>query len=284
MRCAVSWIDHKGAFGSWLEQGIQYGCKVSPMDSSTLMIEITTWVLMIVWLAFVVVSGVLAFRKWQRTEGSVRLQMGYLWIGAAIVCAGDLLHTIGGTISAYTGSTTGSVSVAGTVFEARTFTMFFDALVFIVYYTLWALFIVARYQQGAFKPHDKIVTGLALAAMVLILPGAVPNALGIYTLEYIIAVWAPHITLFIIFGVMTVYKLIRCSRDALARSSGSAHTNAGEGIVPRRSRLCLLVFVFLPFPGTYSRQRYLRNVYDSQNLCLHVCILSFNKGLYCYCP
>ena len=189
------------------------------MDSSTLMIEIVTWVLMIAWLAFVVVSGVLAFRKWQRTEGSVRLQMGYLWIGAAIVCAGDLLHTIGGTISAYTGSTTGSVSVAGTVFEARTFTMFFDALVFIVYYTLWALFIVARYQQGAFKPHDKIVTGLALAAMVLILPGAVPNALGIYTLEYIIAVWAPHITLFIIFGVMTVYKLIRCSRDALARTA-----------------------------------------------------------------
>jgi hypothetical protein len=38
-------------------------------------------------------------------------------------------------------------------------------------------------------------------------------------LEYIIAVWAPHITLFIIFGVMTVYKLIRCSRDALARTA-----------------------------------------------------------------
>ncbi len=145
--------------------------------------------------------------------------MGYLWIGAAIVCAGDMLHTIGGTISAYTGSTTGSVNLAGTVFEVRTFTMFFDALVFILYYTLWALFIVARYQQGAFKPYDKIITGLALAAMVLILPGAAPNALGIYSLEYIIAIWSPHIILFIIFGSMTVYKLIRCSREALARAA-----------------------------------------------------------------
>jgi hypothetical protein len=189
------------------------------MDSSKMMILIATWVLMMLWLAFVVASGVLAFKKWKKTEGSMRVQMLYLWIGAAVVFAGDFLHTIAATISTYTNDPTGPISVLGTTFEFRTFAMFFDALVFMVYYTLWALFIVTRYQQGLFKSYDKISIGLASAAMVLILPGAMPNALGIYTLEYNIAIWAPHIFLFIIFGIMTVYKLISCSRYALTQTS-----------------------------------------------------------------
>jgi hypothetical protein len=97
--------------------------------------------------------------------------------------------------------------------------MFFDALVFMVYYALWALFIVSRYQQGKPVSYDKVSLGLAVTAMVLILPGAVPNALGVYTLDYDIAIWAPHIILFIIFGVMTVLKLIRCSRHAFKEAS-----------------------------------------------------------------
>jgi hypothetical protein len=174
---------------------------------------------MMLWLAFVVISGVLAFRKWKKTGGSIRAQMLYLWIGAAIVFTGDFLHTIAATISTYTNNATGPINVLGTIFEFRTFAMFFDALVFIVYYALWALFIVTRYQQGTFKSYDKISISLAAAAIVLILPGAVPNALGIYTLEYDIAIWAPHIILFIVFGVMTVWKLIRCSRHAFKQAS-----------------------------------------------------------------
>lgn len=189
------------------------------MDTSQMMILIATWVLMMVWLCFVSVSAAAAWKKWNRTQGALRVQMCCLWIGSVIVFAGDLLHLIGGTISTYTGNPTGPVPVAGTVFEFRTFSMFFDALVFIVYYTLWILFIVARYQQGIFQSYDKISTGLAVAAMVLILPGVIPNALGIYSVNYIIAIWAPHITLFIIFGGMTVYKLIGCARAALARAS-----------------------------------------------------------------
>lgn len=179
-----------------------------------MIILIATWVLMMLWLAFVVVSGVLAFKKWKKTEGSIRRQMLYLWVGAAIVFTGDFLHTIAGTISTYTNNATGPINVLGTIFEFRTFAMFFDALVFMVYYTLWALFVVTRYQEGIFKSYDKIIIGLAVAAMLLILPGAVPNAFGIYTLKYDIAIWAPHIILFIVFGVMTVYKLIKYSRYA----------------------------------------------------------------------
>ena len=174
---------------------------------------------MLLWLAFVFVSGVVAFRKWQKTEGSAQVQMLYLWIGAAVVFTGDFLHTIAATISTYTDNATGPIHVLGGIFEFRTFAMFFDALVFMVYYTLWALFIVIRYQQGTFKSYDKISISLAAAAIVLILPGAVPNALGIYTLEYDIAIWAPHIILFMVFGVMTVYKLISCSRCAVTQTA-----------------------------------------------------------------
>jgi hypothetical protein len=188
------------------------------MDSSKMIILIATWVLMMLWLTFVVVSGVLAFRKWKQTGGSVQVQMLYLWIGAAVVFTGDFLHTVAATISTYTNDATGPIHVLGTIFEFRTFAMFFDALVFMVYYALWALFIVIRYQQGTFKSYDKISISLAAAAIVLILPGAVPNALGIYTLEYDIAIWAPHIILFIVFGVMTVYKLISCSRYAVTQT------------------------------------------------------------------
>jgi hypothetical protein len=193
--------------------------QAKPMDTAQLMILIATWTLMMVWLAFVAVSAAAAFKKSRRTQGAIRLQMSCLWIGSAIVFAGDLLHLIGGTISTYTGNPTGPVHMAGTVFEFRTFSMFFDALVFIIYYTLWILFIVTRYQQGVFRSYDKTSAGLASAAIVLILPGVVPNAMGIYTLQYDIAIWAPHIILFIIFGGMTVYKLISCARTDLAQAS-----------------------------------------------------------------
>jgi hypothetical protein len=176
---------------------------VSGVDSSKIIILTATWVLMLLWLAFVFVSGVVAFRKWQKTEGSAQVQMLYLWIGAAVVFTGDFLHTIAATISTYPDNATGPIHVLGGIFEFRTFAMFFDALVFMVYYTLWALFIVIRYQQGTFKSYDKISISLAAAAIVLILPGAVPNALGIYTLEY---------------DVMTVYKLINCSRYAVTQT------------------------------------------------------------------
>jgi len=189
------------------------------MDASKTTVLAPMWGLMIIWLAFVATSVILAFQKWQKTGDLLKKQMFYLWFGGTLVFIGDSLHTIAATISTYTNDPTGPISVLGTTFEFRTFAMFFDGLVFMVYYMLWALFIVARYQQGQLESQDKISIGLAVAAMILILPGAVPNALGIYTLEYNIAIWSPHIVFFIVFGVMTVWKLIRCSRNALTQVS-----------------------------------------------------------------
>ena len=87
------------------------------MDSSKIIILIATWVLMLLWLSFVVVSGVVAFRKWKKTGGPVKVQMLYLWLGAAVVFTGDFLHTVAATVSAYTSDATGPIHVLGTVFE-----------------------------------------------------------------------------------------------------------------------------------------------------------------------
>ena len=208
------------------------------MSNSVLMTLVPMWLLMIFWLGLVGVSGFLAFKKWQKTTGSTKKQMFILWLGPVFVFIGDALHTVAFTVSTYTGDTTGCIEVFGTIFEFRTFAMFFDGLVFIVYYAMWALFIVERYHQGRFDLFDKIRVGLAVAAIALILPGAIPNALGIYTLEYNIAIWAPHMVLFIVFGLMTVWKLISCSRHAFAQAADGitktqekALSVAGKGFV-----------------------------------------------------
>jgi len=209
------------------------------MKSSTLMAIMSMWIIMIFWLGIVAASAVLAFKKWQRTYDFLKKQMFYLWLGGTFVFIGDLLHTIGYTISAYTGNPTGLIEVFGTPFESRTFSLFFDGLVFMVYYTLWAFFIVARYQQGQFNNRDKTTIGLAMGAIILILPGAIPHALGIYTLQYDIAIWAPHIILFLIFGLMTVGKLIRCSMLVLAQTS--------DGIIKTQERALRTIGISLLF-------------------------------------
>ena len=189
------------------------------MNSATIMTIVATWTLMIVWLVFVAASGVLAFHKWKQQDGQPRKQMFYLWLGPVFVFIGDLLHTVAYTINVATGSPTGSINLFGSEFESQTFAYFFDGLIFMIYYALWSLFIVARYQEGRFQTYDKITVSLAVLAMLLILPGAIPNAFGIYSIDYDIAIWSPHMLLFVIFGLMTVGKLIRCSRVARAHAT-----------------------------------------------------------------
>jgi hypothetical protein len=189
------------------------------MNSATIMTIVSTWALMLIWLVLVAVSGVLAFQKWKHLSGQARKQMLYLWLGPVFIFIGDLLHTIAYTVTVYTASPTGSINILGTIFELQTFAYFYDGLIFMIYYSLWSLFIVARYQQGQFKRYDKVTLGLASLAMLCILPGAVPNAFGIYTINYDISLWSPHMLLFVIFGLMTVGKLIRCSRSARAQTT-----------------------------------------------------------------
>ena len=148
------------------------------MSSSKMAMLAPMWVLMVLWLTLVAVSGILAYQKWQKTTGAIRAQLLYLWVGATIVFVGDLLHTIAFTVSTYTDNPIGPVTILGSIFEFRTFAMFFDALVFMVYYVLWALFIVSRYQHGKRASYDKVSLGLAVTAMVLILPGVVSQCPG----------------------------------------------------------------------------------------------------------
>ena len=127
--------------------------------------------------------------------------------------------------------------------------MFFDGLAFILYYGLWALFVPARYRQGFLTLPDRVRVLMACAAALLLLPGMVPNALGIYSLEYDIAIWAPHMLLFIIFGPWTVWELSRLSRATSAESS--------DPVVQTQERAltkfcCCLYFSFLFFALTLS--------------------------------
>jgi len=214
------------------------------MDSAAIMSIVFTWGLMIPWLSLVAASGIMALKKWQTAKGSLKKQMFYFWFGALVVFTGDFIHTISATITAYTGDPVGSINVLGSIFEFRTFAMFFDGVVFMIYYGLWALFIVDRYQQGRFQVYDKISVTLAALSILLLLPGAVPNALGIYTLDYDIAIWSPHMVLFVVFGIMTVGKLIRNSR----RFGGEA----SDGYVQIQERALFImgisfVFSFLFF-------------------------------------
>ena len=225
------------------------------MSSSKMAMLAPMWVLMVLWLTLVAVSGVLAYQKWQKTTGAIRAQLLYLWVGATIVFVGDLLHTIAFTVSTYTDNPTVPVTILGSIFEFRTFAMFFDALVFMVYYALWALFIVSRYQHGKRASYDKVSLGLAVTAMVLILPGVVPNALGVYTLEYNIAIWAPHIILFIVFGVMF--------QACLQTSIRPGNTNTGKGVVNYRNRICFLILVFHPLLDVNHTKQRTRNIHDS---------------------
>ena len=193
------------------------------MDTSTIMAIASTWILMAVWLVMVAIAGVSAFKKWARLNGLARQQFFYLWLGPLFIFIGDLLHTVAYTISASSNSPTGLITIAGSVFELQTFAYFFDGLIFMIYYLLWALFIVARYQEGHFQRYDKITVSLALLAMLFIIPGAVPNAFGIYTIDYDISMWSPHMLLFVIFGLMTVVKLIRCAKSARAQTPDPIH-------------------------------------------------------------
>jgi len=213
------------------------------MNSSFAMAVGGIWAIMVIWLGMVIYSGILAVKAWRCAEGLLKRQMLYLWLGPVFVVAGDFIHSIAFTVAKYTGDQTGPIAVGGSVFEFRTFAMFVDGLAFILYYGLWALFVVARYRGGVFSRLDRVLTGMAAAAAVLILPGAVPNALGIYSLEYDIAIWSPHMALFIVFGPVTVWQLMRLSQHAAAQATESS-VQAQERAL---TRMCYFLFASFAF-------------------------------------
>ncbi len=208
------------------------------MKSSLIMIISAVWGLMAIWLGLVSCAGLLALRVWRRAGGLLKKQMLYVWVGTLLVFIGDFVHTVAFTISKYTDNPTGPITVGGSVFEFRTFAMFFDGLAFIIYYGLWALFVVARYQGGVFSLSDKVRVAMAAAAAAFLAPGAVPNAFGLYSLSYNLAAWSPHMVLFIIFGPATIWKLTCCARAQAA--TADAFTRAQERALFKMG-ICLLI-------------------------------------------
>jgi hypothetical protein len=219
------------------------------MDRSFYMSVGPLWGIMIIWLGMVICSGIIAFKVWRRAVGQLKRQMFYLWIGPIWVVIGDFIHSIAFTVAKYTGDPTGPIPVMGSVFEFRTFAMFFDGLAFILYYGLWALFVAARYRHGVFILSDRVRILMAITAAILLLPGMVPNALGIYSLEYDIAIWSPHMLLFIIFGPWAVWELLQLSRATAAEASDLV-VQAQEQALSRFC--CCLLFSFLFFALTLS--------------------------------
>ena len=90
---------------------------------------------------------------------------------------------------------------------------------------------------------------MALTAALLILPGMAPNAFGIFTLEYDIAIWSPHMLLFIVFGPWTVWQLAALSQAAAAELPDPA-VQGQERALTKFCYCLYFSFLFLrsPFP------------------------------------
>lgn len=171
------------------------------------------------WLSLVGICAYLAFKKWRRTDPFWKQQMLYLWLGSAFVFVGDLLHTVAYSISLINGDIGGTIHIQGSPFELWTFVVALECIVFMIYYALWTPFIVARYQGGRYEIRDKSMIVMAVMAVILVLPGLKPNAFGIYTQTYDLALWAPHTALYFVFALMTIHKLAKSSKEAISRSS-----------------------------------------------------------------
>ncbi|MHA1414895.1 MAG: hypothetical protein ACTSRR_01400 [Candidatus Heimdallarchaeaceae archaeon] len=118
---------------------------------------------------------------------------------------GDLLHTISSDINIANRENSGAVGLLGGTFEIHTFTLFFDGLAFIIFYMMWYLFIIYRYQEGKLKKYDKIVLTLAILSIIFILASPYIDS---NIIDYDVAWFSPHVILFTIFGIMVVGKLM----------------------------------------------------------------------------
>jgi hypothetical protein len=86
-----------------------------------------------IWTIMVICSGMLAVKVWSQAEGLLKRQLFYLWQGPVLVVTGDFINSMAFTVAKDTGDPTGPIMVMGSVFEFRTFAMFFDGLAFILY-------------------------------------------------------------------------------------------------------------------------------------------------------
>lgn len=175
------------------------------MDSAKLMRVLPSTIMMFFWLVLVGYTAYKLFKRSRELEGNDKKSLNFLFEGFVIIFIGDLLHTIGFDISVINGDPAGTINFFGGIMQVRLFALFFDGLAFIVFYMMWAFFIVYRYQDGEFKTYDKIVVTLSLLAFFFMLSSPYIESSIIY---YEVAWFGPHMILFVLFGGMTVYKLL----------------------------------------------------------------------------
>jgi hypothetical protein len=175
------------------------------MDPGILAEVISATILMAIWLSLVAIVAFYAIKKANISEGFRKIQFLLLSLGTIVVFIGDFIHTIGLDIGLIKGDA-GLINLSswGTI-ETQSLALFLDSLVFIFYYAMWALIISFRYQEGKFTLYDKIVLGLASFSFLTALFSPYINISGI---NYIVSIYSLHMLSFVIFGIMTVAKLI----------------------------------------------------------------------------
>ncbi len=188
------------------------------MEIEIIMQILPLWILMIIWLSLVVYISILSYYKIQVTTGNIRKQMKYIFYGMVLIFIGDSIHTIGFTYKAVTGNKNGTINIFGANFQLSSFSLWFDGTIFIIFYLIFEYFIITRYQDTELYTIDKWIIGMAITSIILILPGIIPNAFGIYTQEYIIAAYSPHEILFMIFGILVVFKLINHTQFTICKT------------------------------------------------------------------
>ncbi len=178
--------------------------------TSVVMRLLPTFILMGFWLSLVGVTGFWAYKK--KKEASFELlkkQFNFIYLSSILVIIGDLVHTAGFTMSVTKGSESGPISLFGTTFPLRNFALPFDLIMFSLFYLLFFLFTIARYQDWGLKRSDKILIGLFGLTIVALVP-----CLFVYdiSIDYMLSIYAPHMLLFIGVSLIAITKMIRSSR------------------------------------------------------------------------
>ncbi|MHA1853500.1 MAG: hypothetical protein ACTSUF_08320 [Candidatus Heimdallarchaeaceae archaeon] len=164
-------------------------------------------VLMSVWLSLVAYTIYSAYRK-AKFEKDLNRKRQFNLIGTAfvIIFFGDLMHTIGFSVKSQQSETTASIlTLFGKTLSIYEASLFIDGLAFVIFYAMWEIFLVLRYNNGNYKAYDKIILGLVIASIVFYLFAPYyENSV----VAYEVLIYSPHVLCFLIFGLMVVGKLI----------------------------------------------------------------------------
>jgi len=169
--------------------------------------------LMSLWLSLLIITIIFAYKKYSKTEEkNIKSQFLILLIAFTIIFFGDLVHTIGLDISISLNDPLGTLTIFNGSFAFQKFALFFDNFAFIIFYTIWELFVIQRYKNNKLDWIDTIILILATIAIFSILFSPFYTLVNI---NYIVAIYAIHNIAFIIFGLLTVLNLLLNAKNKM---------------------------------------------------------------------